>query len=202
MHQYLEDWDSWRSLEIEKGPFRFVMYSPEAPDTNIVIFAVAPNNCKDLATFNKINQKVYRKFSILAEHGNRSFSYLQRYFLSKTDFQAKRYPFAQLANFFDRAGIPATEDEYSKSGVVVLRATVMNPYLQPMLKGKAKKDLLFEFVTELEREATSVIRAPEARRTKASPHPSASEQKNASAVPDDLFGSVDQESPGSGPSAS
>lgn len=188
LHQYLEDWDTWRNPG-EKGPFRYALYSPEAPDTNIVIFAVAPDGCRNLREFNEINNEIYRRFSILAEHGNRSFSYMQRYFLSKTDFKATSYPLDRLFPFFQRAGIAPSQEEYAKAGVVVLRATVMNPYLRPMLQPGpqgTKKDLLFEFVTELEREATLVIARRHARSPNSGQEDSPAQSRDAAAAPRDL----------------
>jgi len=44
---------------------------------------------------------------------------------------------------------------------VFLRAVVMNPYLHAMRK-ESGKDLLLDFVTELEREATRVLAKAEA----------------------------------------
>lgn len=163
LYHYLDRWDLWRDDSIPCGPFTFALYSSDPPDTNIVIFALVPG-LPDLTLeqFNRINNKIYRKFSILAEDGNRSFSYSQPFFLSKTDFKYENYPYAAIHPFLEANGIVATAEEYDRTGIVVLRATVMNPYLRAM-KERSMKDLLFDFVTELEQEATRVIELEKSR---------------------------------------
>lgn len=158
LYHYLKNWDDYRDLQTTKGKFRFVPYSPNAPDTNIVAFAVLPEEEDlDLARFNKVNNEIYRKFSILAEHGNRTHSYMQRFFLSRTEFKHEKYPFEFINSFMMENNITCSREEYESSGITVLRATVMNPYLTAMREFNKDDDLLFDFVAELELEAMRVI---------------------------------------------
>jgi hypothetical protein len=157
LYHYLKNWDDYRDLQAKKGPFRFALYSPNAPDTNIVAFAIVPDEkALPLSRFNQVNNDIYKRYSILAEHGNRTHSYLQKFFLSRTEFEHEKYPYELISGFLSDNGIVCDRPEYEEFGLTVLRATVMNPYLAAM-RDHIGKDLLFDFVTDLESEALRVL---------------------------------------------
>ena len=145
--------------------FDFVMFSDLPPDTNIVIFGVKERYGEDrgLRRFNDLNETIYRKFSILAEMGDRAHSYSQRFFLSKTEFRSDCYPFSSLRSFFERHQLAVTEQDYNDDRVVVLRATVMNPYILP-LREHGQADLVIAFVDDLLAAAGDVVPPAELKR--------------------------------------
>ena len=156
MAQYMVYWKDHKFNTDRKTPIEFCFFTAYPPDTNIVIFGVKPNGASlDLVTYNKINNVLYREFSILSEHGDRSHSYSQPFFLSRTSFKPPNYEYSTLRKFFGNAKIATDEATYAKEGVVVLRATVMNPYILPM---KPKKDLIFEFMRELHKAAEGAVK--------------------------------------------
>jgi len=127
----------------------FVPLLEHGPDTNLVTFTVSSPAFHSLAAMNQLTTLVYDTFSIHAELGERAHSYAQPFFLSKTTMSSAHYPPAMLEGFFSRAGLAKTaDDEYRSEGMVVLRATLMNPYLTParVLVGQ---DFCRLFVAEL-----------------------------------------------------
>ena len=127
------------------------------PDTNINVFGFAPRGGGTLAEFNALTEAIYRHFSIRAEHGERQYSYSQPFFLSKTAFSADHYSFSSLASIFDSAGIEVSEGEYRRDGLVVLRSTIMNPYLTPLRESK-RGEIVKEFALAISEVANTEVR--------------------------------------------
>ncbi len=121
---------------------------PVPPDTNIVIFGITPKGGTTLDRFNDLTERVYQSFAIRAEAGQRNYSYSQPFFLSKTVFSEPTYPAPALDGFAKAAGIGDFAEAYPRSGIVVLRSTVMNPYLVS-LRRMHRQEVLREFVEEL-----------------------------------------------------
>lgn len=130
-------------------------FSP--PDTNINVFGFAPRKGGSLRDFNALTEAVYRHFSIRAEHGERQYSYSQPFFLSKTSFSADHYSFDSLASIFASAGIGVDEDQYRREGLVVLRSTIMNPYLTPLRESK-RGEIVREFALAVSAVANAEVR--------------------------------------------
>ena len=102
--------------------FRVVML-PQ-PDINIVCFLLAPADARSLAEVNRLNERIYRRMS-LAEGGEQP-----EYFLTRTRFQAPMYAGA-IAPLLAALGGGSVEEWEAggEAGLVVLRATVMDPFL-------------------------------------------------------------------------
>ncbi len=161
-------WDEKPSFEIllPVGDAR----QPAPPDTNLVIFCLRPRGATSIDLVNQLTKWVYRQFSISAELGERSFSYSQPFFLSTTPFSDSTYGSEPLAGFFARYGFDRWEKEYCDAAadgphgvpLEVLRATVMSPYIAPLLSSK-RQDVIREFVLHLadvaEREARAIVSA-------------------------------------------
>ncbi|MGA7673500.1 MAG: pyridoxal-dependent decarboxylase [Rhizomicrobium sp.] len=127
----------------------FVPLLEYGPDTNIVTFTVSSKAFTSLAAMNELTTLVYDTFSIHAELGERAHSYSQPFFLSKTTMNSSHYSSAMLERFFARAGLSNSAGlEYRSEGMVVLRATMMNPYLSPA-RNLVGQDFCRLFMTEL-----------------------------------------------------
>ncbi|CAG4931511.1 MULTISPECIES: pyridoxal-dependent decarboxylase [Acidithrix] len=122
------------------------------PDTNIIIFGVRAKGDRTLEGMCDLTNRVYKHFSIQAEHGEREYSYSQPFFLSKTTFAQPAYSYPTMRTFIEAAGITDGEASYRRSGVVVLRSTVMNPYLITLAK-RRRVEILREFILEFSRVA-------------------------------------------------
>lgn len=127
------------------------------PDTNINVFGFAPRDGGSLRDFNSLSEAIYRHFSIRAEHGERQYSYSQPFFLSKTSFTADHYSFTSLSSIFASGDIEADEDEYRREGLVVLRSTIMNPYLTP-LRESNRGEIIREFALAISEIANIEVR--------------------------------------------
>jgi glutamate/tyrosine decarboxylase-like PLP-dependent enzyme len=150
--RYLHYWITrWTSMEEQTGAvprYQFVPLTPDFPDTNIVVFAVGHRGGASLGEMNALTMAVYGDFTIETELGEREYSYRQAFFLSKTVMRPAEYPAEVLADFLDRCGLECSCEEYAREGLVVLRAAVMNPYLQAS-RTLAGQDFAHDFVTEL-----------------------------------------------------
>jgi hypothetical protein len=122
--------------------------NPAPPDTNIVIFAVKARGDDDLGRMNRVTRAVYESFAIQAELGQQEFSYSQPFFLSTTHLHSPSYSASSLIPLFTRAGLVDARDSYEREGLVVLRSTVMNPYIVS-LRRQRRQDVLREFMEEL-----------------------------------------------------
>lgn len=135
LHEWLSRWLGFQESKGKEVGFELVPLTPGQPDTNLVVFVVKPRYSKNLARVNALTEKVYERFSIQAELGEREHSYSQPFFLSNTRFRPAEYPADCLKDFFERSDLNrSAATDYLEQGLVVLRATVMNPYLLPALE--------------------------------------------------------------------
>jgi hypothetical protein len=86
---------------------------------------------------NKLTKSVYARFSIQSELGECEYSYSQPFFLSNTVIDCSQYPIATVKAFADRIGLSSNwSAEYQKEGITILRASVMNPYINHARHGE------------------------------------------------------------------
>ncbi|CAN5662320.1 pyridoxal-dependent decarboxylase [soil metagenome] len=104
------------------GPFRLVLL-PE-PDLNIVCFVVTHADFRELAQVNDLNEGIYARMS-LSEPGA-----TPKYILTRTRFQTPMYDGA-IEPILEALGVGSTESWKAggADGLVVLRATVMDPFM-------------------------------------------------------------------------
>jgi glutamate/tyrosine decarboxylase-like PLP-dependent enzyme len=138
----------WNTVDRRKEDFDFLLYQPTPPDTNIVIFAVRRKGITSIEGMNKLTLAVYRRFSIAADLGELTYSYSQPFFLSHTSFESAHYPYDTLQHFFTKYKFQHAREDYRSQSLLVLRATVMNPYIRP-LRITGAGSLVSEFVDEL-----------------------------------------------------
>jgi hypothetical protein len=148
------------------------------PDTNLVIFGATvrtPEIGFTLEKYNDLMKGVYEHFSISAEHGDERHSYSQPFFLSKTDFFAPNYHIDAVRPAAEALGICDFDSAYpSKAKLVVLRSTVMNPYLESVAKRADGVEPLNELMTHLYRAAADTWKGI-VDREKAAAHKKATE---------------------------
>ncbi|MFF3449816.1 pyridoxal phosphate-dependent decarboxylase family protein [Streptomyces sp. NPDC002667] len=137
----------WNTIHQEED-FDFLPYQPTPPDTNIVIFAVRRKGITSIEGMNKLTLAVYRKFSIAADLGELTHSYSQPFFLSHTSFDSAHYPYDTLEHFFKKYNFQRAREEYRSQPLLVLRATVMNPYIRP-LRITGAGSIVSDFMEEL-----------------------------------------------------
>lgn len=151
----------WNKIIIDSD-YEFVPLTSCTPDTNVVIFSVRKKTSSSLRIMNRLTKLIYEHFTIQVELGEGEYSYSQPFFLSKTYFREPEYPFDTLSEFYNRCKLfeqRSKDDiikEYKEDGLVVLRATVMNPYLYPMKKF-AIQNLLKQFMQELSKVANESV---------------------------------------------
>lgn len=166
LYSWLREWDRIeREVFCPEGSepsFRFVIWTaddrgePAPPDTNLVIFGVVPTVEPTFARYVHLTEAVYKKFSIAAERGEHQHSYSQPFFVSRTEFAADSYPPGALSATARNAGIVDFDEQYKKTaagggaerGVIVLRSTVMNPYLFG-LQTAGRADLIRDLVVAM-----------------------------------------------------
>jgi len=109
-----------RDVDVE--PFRVVLL-PE-PDINIVCFLLSHPSLESLSDLNGLNEGIYARMS-LSEPGAQP-----EYILTRTRFQSPMYDGA-VDPILARLGMPGPEEweESGAEGLVILRATVMDPHL-------------------------------------------------------------------------
>lgn len=148
-------------------PFTFVpLYEP---DTNIVCFVVVPmqwtfspdgknkqlvHKPSELRWINQLNQWIYQATSIESDERLDRLPSGQPFFVSRTWFEPSQYAGPSIASILERVGVSIedyetryadpVEKNVTRSGLFVLRATVMNPWYFPALT--AGMDYLFDFV--------------------------------------------------------
>ena len=159
LYEWLNRWDGLHERAKVDKLYELLPYCPGGPDTNIVIFAVKQKNNSNICDFNRLNDKVYKSFSILSEDGDRRHSYSQPFFLSRTKIHAPLYSAATTAEFRKRAGLGTDPAEYEQHGLSVLRATVANPYIWPALKS-GQTDFIQDFLRVLDEAVIGVVRRP------------------------------------------
>lgn len=137
MYFWMDKWSLLMHKAKEPIEYKILPISPEAPDLNLLVFTIKPltENVK-LKTVNDFASKVYDKYSIQAELGDEKYSYAQSFFLSKTKCSGETYNYSMFRDFFNNNGICTTEKEYKKHGLIMLRATLMNPYIYQYQENK------------------------------------------------------------------
>jgi hypothetical protein len=148
LYEWLVHWPQIaKSLDREVS-FELVPCTPRVPDTNLVVFTVKDRASASLAHMNRVTEAVYRRLSIQAELGDRSYSYNQPFFVSHTPFREPGYRLQALGGFFDRAGVDDAPAAYPTHGVWVLRASLMSPYITS-LRQQGLQRVLHDFMAEL-----------------------------------------------------
>ncbi|MES2108553.1 MAG: pyridoxal-dependent decarboxylase [Bacteroidota bacterium] len=128
-----------------------------APDTNVVVFCLKDKFNETIHGMNQLSLEVYKKFTIQAELGSKEHSYSQPFFLSKTTMDEEYYKYKSFKSFFDECGLRESEKHYKEEGLIVLRATVMNPYITP-IRQNTKQNLIAEFILELHKAANKACK--------------------------------------------
>jgi glutamate/tyrosine decarboxylase-like PLP-dependent enzyme len=157
LYEWLIQWNFW-CRQIGKEPdYDFIPLTPQRPDTNLVTFIVKPKTKFSITKTNLLTSQVYETFTIQAELGEREYSYSQPFFLSNTKMRQIDYPASTLEPLFARCQFnDKAVMEYHNEGLVVLRATVMNPYIiaSNQLVGQ---DFIQIFIEELDKAATNAF---------------------------------------------
>jgi len=158
MYEWLKQWHDIAAQSTHGVDYQFVPLAPDPPDTNLVTFMVKKQTSPSLEDMNKLTAQVYNSFTIQSELGEREYSYSQPFFLSKTVMRHHEYPVDLFSKpdrdlkgrtLFARCNLGRmARRDYKEHGMVVLRATVMNPYLTP-LHDLAIQDMARTFVEEL-----------------------------------------------------
>ena len=93
------------------------------PDINIVCYVVRPEGAPGLAGINALNESIYRRMSLNAA------TPAPEYIITRTRFQAPMYEGA-VDGLLAELGVPVEEWRAAGAeGLVVLRSTVMDPFL-------------------------------------------------------------------------
>lgn len=157
LYAWISQWNTILHRACETANYEIIPLSNKQPDLNVVVFAIKPKKkIPSLENMNYLTNKVYMKYSLQVELGNREYSYGQPFFLSNTTFSHPFYSYAALSNFFKRSGIKCSQEEYEAQGLTVLRATLMNPYLWAYKEYK-NLDLVREFMLNLHNEIKSLV---------------------------------------------
>ena len=157
LYAWISQWNTIMHRASETANYEIIPLSNKQPDLNVVVFAIKPkNSALTLENMNDLTNKVYKKYSLQVELGNRQYSYGQPFFLSNTTFSHPFYSYAALSNFFKRSGIKCSQEEYEDQGLTVLRATLMNPYLWAYKEYK-NLDLVREFMLNLHNEIKMLV---------------------------------------------
>jgi len=104
------------------APFRIIPLP--APDLNVVCFLVSHADAADLPTVNALNEGIYGRMSLSVPGASPD------YILTRTRFQTPMYDGA-IAPILDALGTGSVEawKALAGDGLVVLRSTVMDPFL-------------------------------------------------------------------------
>lgn len=128
------------------GPFRVVLLP--VPDINIVCYVVHHPALKTLASVNAFNEQVFAELSLARKEGP------PEYIVTRTRLRSPMYDGA-IDPALATLGVCSVE-EWKASGVeglVVLRSTVMDPFLDP----PATPDHVAGYVAALRRACTAVL---------------------------------------------
>jgi glutamate/tyrosine decarboxylase-like PLP-dependent enzyme len=108
--------------ELDAGPFRLILL-PE-PDINIVCFLVTHPSLTTLAEVNRLNEGIYARMSLSVPGAQ------PRYIITRTRFQTPMYDGA-VDPVLERLGVGSVEEWKAggADGLVILRSTVMDPFL-------------------------------------------------------------------------
>ena len=153
LYTYIKKWNEMQFKLGKAIPYEIMPISDKEPDLNLVVFAIksrtnhSPKECT-IQYMNKLAEKIYDKYTIQVEEGEKTYSYGQSFFLSKTSFNEPLYSYSSLENFFHRNNIKCSPAEYKQHGLIVLRATLMNPYLWEYKINK-DFDIIRDFINDL-----------------------------------------------------
>jgi glutamate/tyrosine decarboxylase-like PLP-dependent enzyme len=117
------------------------------PDSNILCYAFRPSRGASLADINQLNNHLFEHFSLRPEE--RGQVYGHSFFVSRTVLSARHYRPETVQPFLQRLGV--TQASYAEQGVVLLRSTLMNPWLSETRHHG--QDFLVRLVDELYRKA-------------------------------------------------
>lgn len=153
LYTYIKNWSEMQFKLGNPIPYEIFPLSNKEPDLNLVVFAIKgrtnPSQKENtLQYMNKLTENVYNRYTIQVEEGEKAYSYGQSFFLSKTPFKEPLYSYSALENFFHRNNIKCSPQEYKQHGIIVLRATLMNPYLWEYRVNK-NFDIIQEFMYDL-----------------------------------------------------
>jgi glutamate/tyrosine decarboxylase-like PLP-dependent enzyme len=152
-YERLVHWEAAARANGDTHAWRFVPISALPPDTNVVCFLIQKNPAAGLAQTNALNRRIYEAFTIPAGSDERTYSYSQPFFLSRTVFIPSGYSAAAISPLLDRAGIDPAE--YRGEELFVLRATIMSPYHVLAAETGHRQTLLAEFVERLAAKASA-----------------------------------------------
>ena len=162
LYEWLVHWDTIMKFNREDTDFQFIPLTMAPPDTNVVIFTVKKKTNNTLQKMNELTKQVYERFSIQSELGEREYSYAQPFFLSKTEFQEPNYSYHTIKPIFERhfnkRFLEKLSREYKSHGIIVLRATVMNPYIA-ITRQLSDQNVLKEFMQELYTAAVQSVKS-------------------------------------------
>ena len=154
-YERIVHWEAASRANGDAHAWRFVPISALPPDTNVVCFLIQRSPAAGLAATNALNRRVYEAFTITAQSDERTYSYSQPFFLSRTVFVPSSYSAAAIGPLLDRAGIDPSE--YRGQDLFVLRATIMSPYHVLAAETGHRQALLAEFVERLAAKASAAV---------------------------------------------
>ncbi|RLI69081.1 hypothetical protein DRO91_08130 [Candidatus Heimdallarchaeota archaeon] len=161
LYEWLVHWDTLMEYNKADIDFKLIPLTLLPPDTNVVIFGIKKKTSNALAKMNELTQYVYEHFTIQSELGDREYSYSQPFFLSKTVFHEPNYSFNAIKPIFDKHFSKGHTNQllqdYQKDGLIVLRATVMNPYIS-LTRKLSEQNVIKEFMEELLKAAKESVK--------------------------------------------
>ena len=117
----------------------------DPPDINLLCFIVNKKNNTSLETMNSINKKIYDELKFNPEEVVQTHEFI----ISHTNFEFEQYGQA-MKEHLEEMGILNANEEFEKVGkVMVLRCTIMDPWI--VLSRGSESDYIAGFALELER---------------------------------------------------
>ncbi|MBN8641220.1 MAG: hypothetical protein J0L86_05340 [Flavobacteriales bacterium] len=152
---------TWEKIYSETGENEKLLYEFKTfgtvPDTNVLVFAIKSKMNDTIKGMNELTESVYNNFSIQAELGAKDHSYSQSFFISKTKMDESHYSFESFKTFFENCNLKSAKKDYLDNGLLILRATLMNPYISS-IRRNTNQNLIKEFVLELHKAANSATK--------------------------------------------
>jgi glutamate/tyrosine decarboxylase-like PLP-dependent enzyme len=158
LYERLVHWEQSAKANRQQTACQFVPITAPPPDTNMVCFVIKEKGSRSLARMNALTETLYQRLTIQAELGERGYSYLQPFFISRTRFHMPNYSPHSVADLLERADVDA--EDYPREGIFVLRATVMTPYITLAAETGHKQALLAEFMDTLAALTAEVLEKP------------------------------------------
>lgn len=152
LYEWIHNWEKIREDKREDEKLYEFKTFGNPPDTNVLVFAVKNSMKNTIESINELTESVYNHFSIQAELGAKDHSYSQSFFISKTKMDNSHYDYTSFKSFFEDCKLKDSRKDYMKHGLVILRATLMNPYISS-IRRSTEQNLLKEFVLELHKAA-------------------------------------------------